>query len=155
MAKDQIIPVEAVRGITLLTRENARSVPQSILEYPYCWWLRSPGKHVTNVATVCYFGCVLTRGHSVTLSNYAVRPVLEIEEAIARDWEIGDIVSFADKQWQYIGDNLILLHGEPLTCMAFHHDADEYEHWDDAEKYEKSDVCRFLQSWLQEQKDAR
>lgn len=155
MAKERHISAESIRGITLLTREIARDVPQSILEFPYCWWLRSPGKHVTNVATVCYFGCVLTRGHSVTLPNYAVRPALQIENDLVCDWEIGDAVTFAGKEWQYIGDSLILLHGEPLICMAFHHDANEYEHWDDAEKYEKSDVCRFLQNWLQEQKTAK
>lgn len=154
MASTTIIPVDAILEITLLSREEARDIPQSVLEFPYCWWLRSPGKHVTNVATVCYFGCVLTRGHSVTLPNYAVRPALRIKSDCVRNLTIGDVVSCAGKQWQYAGNDLILLSGEPLTCMAFNRDADAYEQWDDDEKYEKSDVCRFLQAWLQEQKRA-
>ena len=152
MENKTIIPADAICEIALLTKEEARDIPQSVLEFPYCWWLRSPGKHVTNVATVCYFGCVLTRGHSVTLPNYAVRPALRISPSFLRDLNIGDAVFCVGRKWQYVGGNLLLLSEEPLACMAFHRDAEEYERWDDEEKYEKSDVCRYLQAWLEEQK---
>lgn len=145
----QNISKDKIEEITLLSTLEAREIPQHILEYPPgCWWLRTPGKHTSNAATVCYFGCVLTRGHDVSMPNYSVRPALRLRAEAAEHLEIGDTVLCVGRHWIYGGNGLLLLSGEPLATMAFHKDSAEYEQWDDEDKYLKSDIFAFLQDWF-------
>ena len=145
----QEISKDTIEEITLLSTLEAREIPQSILEFPACcWWLRTPGKHVSNAATVCYFGCVLTRGHDVSMPNYGVRPALRLRAEAAERFKTGDIVSCAGREWIYGGNGFLLLSGEPLATMAFHKDSAAYEQWDEGEKYQKSDIYAFIQDWF-------
>ncbi|MBP5288889.1 MAG: hypothetical protein J6Z79_03340 [Clostridia bacterium] len=144
-----LIPKEKIEEITLLSTLEAREIPPSILEYPACcWWLRTPGKHTSYAATVCYFGCVLTRGHDVSMPNYGVRPALRLRAGEAEELKTGELVSCAGRQWVYAGNGLLLLTGEPLATMAFHKDSAAYEGWSDEEKYPRSDICAFLRNWF-------
>lgn len=146
---DYMIPKEQIEEITLLSTMEARDIPQSILECPSCcWWLRTPGKHTSNAATVCYFGCVLTRGHDVSMQNYGVRPALRLRAGAAEELKPGDTVSCVGRQWIFVGNGLLLLSGDPLAIMAFHKDSAAYEQWSNAEKYLRSDICAFLQNWF-------
>ena len=146
---DHMIPKEQIEEITLLSTLEAREIPQSILEYPSCcWWLRTPGKHTSNAATVCYFGCVLTRGHDVSMPNYGVRPALRLGSGAAEVLKPGETGAFAGRQWIFVGNGLLLLTGDPLATMAFHKDSAAYEQWSDEEKYLRSDICAFLRNWF-------
>ncbi|MBR3144785.1 MAG: hypothetical protein IKF53_02700 [Clostridia bacterium] len=82
------------------------------------------------------------------MPTYSVRPALRLRAEAAEHLETGDTVSCAGRQWIYGGNGLLLLSGEPLAIMPFHKNSAEYEQWDEAEKYQKSDVYAFLQDWF-------
>ena len=138
------IPWYKIKDIGLLTVEEAEKLPKDILKFSNWWWLSSPGVLNFSVAYVDDNGIANARGLAVYFI-FSVRPILICDNIDSFGLKLGDKVSAFGKEWQYIGDDRILLYGEPLTEMEFR-DADEQT--PGLNDYEKSDVKKYLDDWL-------
>ena len=141
------IQKENIKGITLLSIDEAKNLSDYILRFSEWWWLRSPGYDSFNAALVAFDGDVDDYGFRVSNEDNAVRPALLCFNLKPLNLKIGDYVNAFDKIWQYIGKDMILLFGKPLTLMAFREDCRA----SDANDYEKSDVKKYLDNWFKEQ----
>ena len=133
-----------IEGITLLSIEEAKQVPENLRAIDDWYWLRTPGG-------VDY--CTMFVGRSVDRSSYfggscvnyqggAIRPVLRIDNRIPTDLIIGDKIEHAVYTWTVIADDLILC-DEAIGYTAFRTDMNA----SDANDYEASDVKRWLEKW--------
>ena len=138
------VPKEDVREITLLSVEEAMECPISILKGNSWWWLRSPGNYSFSAALVNYHGTVRSGGFSVLDVNFAVRPALRISNL--PNLQIGDVVECLGRKWYYVVDDLILSIS-PIGEHFFNADSKK----PDANKFEGSDIQKYLQDWLREQ----
>jgi len=137
-----------IEGITLLSVEEAKKFPIEILFSDRNWWLQSIGCTPIEAAVVfCDDGLVDISSRGVYDDDYNVRPAL-IFIPNSSNLGSGDIVEVFGKRWYYNGDAMALLMDEPLTRMAFRKD------WrvEGANNYEKSDIKKYLEDWLKEQK---
>lgn len=137
------INLESVAEIEcdLLDIREVKKVPVNIRSYSGEWWLRSPGDRSFRVAFVLHGGEVEKSGFLVYTNSCAVRPALHISNLDSFNLQIyKDSIKVFDKYWVYIGNNKVLLMGEPVTKMAFRQD------WkaEDANVYEKSDIKKYL-----------
>lgn len=137
------INLESVAEIEcdLLDIREVKKVPVNIRSYSGEWWLRSPGYNSILAAFVYFDGSVSNFGDCVYLDYFAVRPALHISNLDSFNLQIyKDSIKVFDKYWVYIGNNKVLLRGEPVTKMAFRQD------WkaEDANVYEKSDIKKYL-----------
>lgn len=137
-----------IKNITLLSRDEAEKLPQDIRKFSTWWWLRSVGVDFNSAAYVFDTGIVNYLGYDVNNTDPGVRPALICDNLESLDFKIGDYVTALGKIWQYIGNDMILLSGEPLTRMAFRKESDA----PDANVYEKSDVKKYLDNWLKTNK---
>ena len=141
------IQKESIKGITLLSIDEAENLSDYILRFPDWWWLKSPGDDGSCVKGIRPNGEIGFFARPVNFNLNAVRPILLCSNLKPLNLKIGDYVSAFDKTWQYIGNDMILLFGEPLTEMAFRKDYKAQ----DATVYEKSDIKKYLDNWLREQ----
>lgn len=139
------ISSKEVEKITLLSAEEAEKVSEENLVYNYWWWLRSPGYYPNTTAGIYEFDDLVDY-HSgyIRYEDGAVRPALIINQKT----KLYENIKVFDKYWTYIGNNLYLLASfeKPLTTMAFNSDESK------GNDYETSDVKKFLDNWLKEQK---
>lgn len=142
---------------TLLSVAEALSFPPSIRRYDYFWWLRSsdcykevvpPGRYetVNVVSFVTNLGFVWDKqGFRVNDDMPGVRPALIVNPK-SSNLNNGDIIKVFDHYW-YFQDNLALLMYKPLIKMPFNKDESK------GNDYETSDVKKWLDNWLKEQKE--
>ena len=130
-----------VIGITLLSLEEATSVPRWILANGTWWWLRSPGNYSDYTVIVFIDGSVYDRGDLVDDEDVAVRPALQI--ANPPSLEIGEKVKVFGHIAEYIGGDMVLLR-EPLWYGRFDGSSNDYD---------QSEVKAKLDEWLEEMKN--
>lgn len=130
-----------VTGATLLTAEEAKTLPKEILAIGKWWWLQSPGYCSNHAADVCSDGSVNYHGYGVSSTN-AVRPTLEIQNLEASNLNIGDVFRFGNKNFEIISDTKALCTESIGKCFF-------REDWqaEDANDYETSDVKTFVDDW--------
>lgn len=130
-----------VTGATLLTVEEAKRLPKSILKIDYPWWLRSPGNYANLAAYVYSYGSVSYYGYDVDDYVSGVRPALNIhlESPIPL---VGSRFVFGDKGFEIISESQALCTGIVDECV-FRKDRTA----DDANDYEASDVKKFVDAW--------
>lgn len=133
-----------VEKITLLSVEEAEKVSEENLECDCSWWLRSPGIYSYYATYVNGSFINDYYGDFVDIDDGAVRPALIINQKS----EPYENIKVFDRYWTYIGNNLYLLANfeKPLTEMAFNSNRDK------GNDYETSDIKKWLDNWLQEQK---
>ena len=127
-----------IKGVTLLSVEEAKALPRWILAKGKWWWLRSPGHFSDRVASVHYDGSVDDFGDSVYNDYGAVCPALKIENL--PNLKIGETIKVLGRMAQYIGNDMVLL-VEPIGYRRF--DAD-------SNNYDKSEIKAWLEKWLEE-----
>lgn len=138
------IPWYKIKGITLLSVEEAEKLPEAIRVFRYWWWLKQPGTEGATAACVSRKGQVRSDGIYVSDEWTGVRPALICDDLQSLNLKIGDQIKALGKEWQYIGDDMVLLYGEPLIMMAFRRDSEA----PDANVYDKSDVKKYLFNWF-------
>lgn len=145
------VPEDDVKGITLLSIEEAKKLPKSILAIDTWWWLRSPGNDVFPVAAaqVDRSGRIELDGTRVD-GTFAVRPALKISNL--SNLKIGDVVECLGMKWYYVGkgedgDNLIL----SVEVIGEHCFNAVWEVWKDSvvNEFEGSDIQEYLNDWLE------
>ena len=141
-----IQPIELdITGITLLSAEEAKEVPEDLRVIREWWWLRSPGYYAYRASLVTNDGYVDTDGHTVDDHDNAVRPALRVSNLNSVNLQIGDEVALADHTWTVIPGGMALMN-DIIGYYPFRKD------WqaEDANDYEKSDVKKYLEAWAKE-----
>lgn len=103
--------ISEINEITLLSVEEARKVPVSILACGKWWWLRSPGYIQERAAKVGLDGNVLEHGYFVNYEHTAVRPAFRINNLESK---IGEPVRIG-KTWCTVIDKGLVL-ADKLIC---------------------------------------
>lgn len=133
-----------ITDITLLTKEEAEIVPESLVRANSAWWLRSPGIHEFRVLLVdSGHGSINTVGLPAAAEN-GVRPALKISNLWSSDLSVGDKFELAGREWTVINGDTALC-DDIVGKTAFLKNYDEYT--DDINDYEQSDIKRWLKSW--------
>lgn len=131
-----------IKGATLLSVEEAKSLPERLRKYTdWWWWLRSPGYYQDTAAYVNHDGVVYEHGDYVDCDDFGVRPGLNINLDNS-NLTIGDKFIFGDKEFEIISDNLAFCVSD-IGCCAFRKDYDANY----VNKYEHSDIKKYVEDW--------
>ena len=132
-----------INEITLLSKEEYLDAKENIPAIHKRWWLRSPGYYQYYAVYVRGVGS-LSRSY-VDIGSACVRPALKILNDKSSNLNIGDKFNMAGYTWT------VILEGTALcdtvvgnTCFR--------KDWksDDANKYDASDIKKWLESWAEE-----
>lgn len=125
MKKNEIkqFDISEVDEITLLSAEEARKVPKSILACGEWWWLRSPGNYQLSSALVSFDGVVYEYGLLVYFALYTVRPAFRISNLESK---IGDKIMIS-KTWCTIIDEGLALADSPVCEHRFDSKSNNWE----------------------------
>ena len=137
------LPMEIdVTGITLLSIDEYEKMRNVIPHMHDFWWLRSPGNDSGHAAEVSNDGTVNEDGSNVNYSLNCVRPALILDPKFS-NLEIGDKFKLKNYVWIVISERYAIC-DTAIGCHCFRED------WtaDDANDYEKSDVKKYLERWL-------
>lgn len=135
-------------GATLLSVEEAKNVNKEILKADIDWWLCSPGFDGDYAACVFGdYGSVSDIGNYVE-DSYGVRPALEISNLESSGYKIGESVYFGGYSFTIISDTYALCDDMIGEC-AFRKDSKAK----DANKYETSDIKRYVETWFEKVKE--
>lgn len=128
-------------ALDLLSKEEAESLPDNIIEYEDEWWLKSPVKKYKNYNLAA---CVLGNNiySNFVTQRYAVRPALTISNIESDNLKLYSHHKIFGEDWIYIGDNRFLFNGDVI-----HHNFDKKSN-----KYEKSEIKQLLNRWLEKLK---
>ena len=129
-----------VSGITLLTKEEAKALPEELRVLGTGWWLRSPGNSQYYAAGVNYYGALYN--YLVHFSPEGVRPALNLESS---DLKIGDKIEMAGYKWTAISESKVLC-DTIVNRICFR----ENVNTPDANDYEKSDIKKWLEKWAKD-----
>lgn len=132
-----------ILGMTLLSVEEAKALPDDIRTIGKPWWLRSPGISAYDAAIVLDLGTVNDYGFYVNGDEYGIRPALIIDQT-SSNLQIGDRFALAGYEWTVIK--------EYALCNDCIGECTFREDWqaEDANIYEASDVKRFIEAWATE-----
>ena len=136
-------------GITLLSFEDAKRVPQDI-RMPTedgWWWLQSPGYYRHYAMYIREDGACHCYGTDVARTGL-VRPALRASNLSSAGFKQLDKVEIFGHVWTVITDDLLLCDNS-IGQMAFHNDSDA----PDANDYKKSDIKAYLDDWFANQLD--
>lgn len=130
---------------TLLTAEEAETLPHRLREYEYWWWLRSSGDTQYAAALVYSYGSVNYYGISVYGDGVYVRPALKIQNLESSNLAVGDTFIFHDKIFEVINKTTAFC-TEDIGTYCFR------KGWKaiDANDYETSDVKKYVDNWFSE-----
>lgn len=131
-----------IEGVTLLSVEEAKKLPEDILSCGYWWWLRSPGYNDGSAAVVLHYGTVREHGFRVNRVDGAVRPAFIISSIESANLKFGDKIKIMGIEATVISDKLALA-DEPVGHTYFRKDFKA----PDANDYEKSDIKTWLEDW--------
>ena len=138
-----------IEEITLLSAEEAEKLPNNILAIDrQWWWLRSPSYNQHRATYVLNDGDIFGSGWPVNSNSCYVRPALKISNLKSSNLELiepYDIIKFLNNLWYVISDDM-LLSVKAVGNTAFNKDAMK----PDANKFEGSDIQKWLQNWLKE-----
>lgn len=141
MTKNKI-DTRDIKGITLLSLDEAESLPEDIRAIDKWYWLRSPGFNCYNAALIYFDGSVFDYGNLVYCDFGAVRPALKISNLKSYDFEDYSKVRLFDKDWFVLNNlNYLLLAPGDLGNHRFDEKSNNYE---------TSEIKKFLENWLQE-----
>jgi len=129
-------------GATLLSQNEVGEIPLELRRYNDWWWLRSSGFDGHSAACVRNDGSISMCGTSVSVCN-TVRPVLQIKNLNSSNLQVGDIFKFGGNWFNIVTDELAFCISNIGTC-EFRKDGKAK----DADKYEKSDVKKFVDEWF-------
>lgn len=135
------IDTRDIRGITLLSTEEAESIPENIRATGDKYWLRSRGHLSSHAALIYRFGGVCYAGCTVNYSNCDIRPALIIPNLRSYGFEDYSKVKLFDKNWFVIND---------LGYLLLDGDLGEHIFDEESNDYETSEIKGFIENWLQE-----
>lgn len=125
--------------LLLLSEEQYRAARDIIPAVNDEWWLRSPSPYCTQYGKIVKDGQV----ESLDVNYFAgVRPALDVGDTEAAGMTIGTKIRLAGHTWTAISQNHILC-DDIVGWSCFR------DNWmaTDANKFEQSDVKRWLQKW--------
>lgn len=132
-------------GAKLLSIEEAKELPIQLRKYEDWWWLITPSCFYHYVAIIEEDGSIDEEGIYVEAGSVVVRPALQIQNIRVSNLQIGDAFIFGDKKFEVISENLAFCVEDIGNC-CFREDGRAK----DANKYEKSDVKKFVDDWFEE-----
>ena len=143
MKISKIITVErdiCITDVTLLTKEEAETLPKEIRNIDKWWWLRSPSHSQFGAALMASYGAPYY--DYVNSSGVGVRPALKIEST---NLTKGDKFEMAGQKWTVINEDTAL-------CDDIVGKAHFRKDWKapDANDYEASDIKKWLAEWARE-----
>jgi len=130
-----------IEGITMLSVEEARKLPQWILADGNRWWLRSSGRDRYDAAGICGDGSILSLGRPIRDAGAYVRPAIKINVRPYLPLMIGETVLILGRLAQFVGNDAVLL-CESIGCHRFDEKCNDYE---------KSEIKVYLEGWLDEE----
>ena len=125
----------SIKGITLLSTEEAENLPDHLRHYSHWWWLRSPCDYAYRAASVDFGGCIDDFGDSVYDNFNAVRPALIYQ---SKKLKIGDNIVFGGKEWEVIDERYAF-----CTSDIGKHNFDEVNN-----NYKTSEIKKYIEDWL-------
>lgn len=131
---------EFIKGITLLSKKEYIDNKDIIEPRIAFWWLRTPDYHRRDTVRIID-SCREVYNGFVDDPYNGVRPALIVD--LPSDYKRGDKVKIAGYIWTVLSSKLIHC-DDIITAMSFRR---EYEK-PDANKYEKSDVKKWLDEWF-------
>ena len=147
------IPENYIKDITLLSVEEAKKLPKSILTINDLWWLRTPGRFSGDAAVVLPSGSIYDQGCNVSGDGAAVRPALRISNLGSSNIKLGNTINCLGMNWYYVEDDLVIAY----NTVGDHCFNNNY--WETVSKrdagqdiFEGSDIQKYLQDWLKDKK---
>lgn len=135
------IDMRDIKGITLLSTNEAKLLPENIRKSEKWYWLWSPGFSCYDAAFVYFDGFVNDFGHGVYDNYGAVRPTLIIDNLKSYGFEDYSKVRLFDKDWFVLNNlNYLLLDGDLGNCRFDEKSND----------FETSEIKKLIENWLQE-----
>ncbi len=133
-----------ITGITLLTAEEAKDLPQKIRNINRNWWLCSPGSH-DYFATCVSGGSGRVYAHGDYVNNLlGVRPALILDPE-SSDLKIGDKFKLAEQNWTVISEKYALC-DDVIGNSVFRKNYNV----PNANNYECSDIKKYIENWAKE-----
>lgn len=156
-----------ITGITLLSKDEAKKIPKSLLADRGYWWLRTPAASLDMVLAVDAKGQIGTDGYYVDNPdgpNYIkIRPAIIISNLNELKLIRGSEIEFAGHKWTVISDNMALCNDtieDERDRKAFRKctrvSSDQTYFCDGTRKrypigelndYESSDVKKYIEEW--------
>lgn len=131
-----------ISGATLLSIEEAESLPLHLLEHDNgWWWLRSPSKVPNCVTTVFDDGTINYLGCDVR-NQYFLRPALQISNL--RSWKIGDRFRFGNVEFEIISNDIAFCTTDIGRCEFGEVNYITF----DANDYETSEAKKHIDAWF-------
>ena len=133
-----------ITNVTLLSKEEYGKYRNTIPRWYTWWWLRSPCRYVETDADQVQ-STMLVNSEPVWMSA-SVRPVLVFSDILST-LKVGDKLEVAGKTWTIIENGLALCDNS-IGFKPFK----ENHKVKSANVYEKSDVKKYIDNWVKEQK---
>ena len=120
----------------LLTLDEARKLPKSLLRYGKWWWLKTPGRRDGYITIVLDDGSVSDTGLDIDSVGVIVRPVLRLTNL--NDYSVGKDFKFGGYWFRIVDECTALC----LDNLGFH-SFDE-----SSNNYEESLIKSFIDRWF-------
>ena len=127
-------------GATLLSLEEAETLPLRLRKHTNWWWLRSPGYYSYFVAFISGMGSINYHGTNVYYKDGAVRTALKIKNLNSSSLKIGDRFIFGNKTFEIISEN---------RAFCLEDIGEQRFRKDDTNDYEQSDIKKFIDEWFE------
>ena len=131
--------------ITLLTAEEASQLPIDILHSESWWWLKSPGYYQPyNVSSVHFDGKWICFEDRCDRDDGGIRPAIKVADSDTSGLTTGAKIAFGGYCWTMVLP-------QTLLCDSII----EYRCWRedstaaDANDWEKSDIKKWLEEWVE------
>ena len=133
-----------IEGVTLLSTEEAKRLPNEIRDIHKCWWLRSPGPDDFNRYAVAVFDSGIIHHYGIRVDYCEnIRPALIFKPS--PNLNIEDVFMIAGYKWTVINDHMAICN-KCIGKSCFRRKWQE----PDANIYEKSDIKKFIDDWARE-----
>lgn len=137
-SEPQINPSD-VKGITLLSVDEAETVPEDIRKASYTWWTRTPGDEDSRVFAV-WAGGLVESDDSYVGVDLGVRPALIVPNLSSYNLPDYSKVSLFGKDWYVLNNLNYLFANDVLDDIPFDDNKNN--------NYETSYIKKWVERWL-------
>lgn len=119
MIKEAIIHIPQkvkldIIDISLLTVDEAKTLPEEIRVYSEWWWLQTSGNDSNLATCVNSYGSIFGYGDYVYEGSNAVRPALTISNLDSFGLEIGATIEIQGEEYIVITQDKVLYNDKPI-----------------------------------------
>lgn len=126
---------------TLLTKEEAKQLPERLRKYDNWWWLKSPSRYSDGAIYVSASGGMSDGG---VFYVGKVRPALKISNLESSGLKVGDKFEFGGQEFEIISDNKAFCLNDIGEC-AFRQELR-------INVYETSNIKKYVDDWFEKSK---